>query len=156
MTEADVEIIRQRATEKFPETRPRIISDNGPQCIAKDFKPFLRISDMTRVRTSPYDPQSNGKMKRWNQSIKSECIRPGVPLSVEDAGHLIAQSVTVYNEQRRHGALEYITPLARLQGRQDEIHAARDRKLEQARQQRELTVRSQREKSISLASEKVA
>lgn len=38
MTESDVEIILQRAREKFPKAHPRIISDNGPQFIAKDFK----------------------------------------------------------------------------------------------------------------------
>ena len=89
MTEADVEIVLQRAREQFPEARPRIISDNGPQFIAKDFKEFIRISGMTHVRTSPYYPQSNGKLERWNKSIKSECIRPGVPLSVEDAERLM-------------------------------------------------------------------
>jgi hypothetical protein len=36
-----------------PEARPRIIPDNGPQFIAKDFKEFIRISGMTHVRTSP-------------------------------------------------------------------------------------------------------
>ena len=76
-------------------------------------------------------------MERWNQSIKSECIGPGLPLSLHTAKHPIAWSVAVYNEQRLHSSLGYITPLARLQGRQDEIHAARDRKLEQARRQRE-------------------
>lgn len=147
MTEADVEIVIQRAKERFPEAHPRIISDNGPQFIAKDFKEFIRISGMTHVRTSPYYPQSNGKLERWNKSVKSECIRPGVPLSVEDAERLIAQYVTVYNEQRLHSSLGYITPLARLQGRQNEIHAARDRKLEQARRQREQDARnSSREK----------
>jgi len=148
MTEADVEIVIQRARERFPKAHPRIISDNGPQFIAKDFKEFIRISGMTHVRTSPYYPQSNGKLERWNKSIKSECIRPGVPLSVEDAERLIAQYVTVYNEQRLHSSLGYITPLARLQGRQDEIHTARDRKLEQARRQREQDARnsSSREK----------
>jgi transposase InsO family protein len=137
MKEADVEIVIQRAKERFPEAHPRIISDNGPQFIAKDFKEFIRISGMTHVRTSPYYPQSNGKLERWNKSIKSECIRPGVPLSVEDADRLIAQYVTVYNEQRLHSSLGYITPLARLQGRQAEIHAARDRKLDEARLRRE-------------------
>jgi transposase InsO family protein len=29
MTEADIEIILQRAKERYPEARPRIISDNG-------------------------------------------------------------------------------------------------------------------------------
>ena len=44
MTEADIEIILEGAKEKYPEARPRIISDNGPQFIAKDFKEFIRIS----------------------------------------------------------------------------------------------------------------
>src|SRR5205809_442849 len=56
MTEADIEIILERAKEKYPEAKPRIISDNGPQFIAKDFKEFIRISGMTHVRTSPYYP----------------------------------------------------------------------------------------------------
>jgi len=68
MTEAQVEIILQRAKEKFPNARPGIISDNGPQFIAKDFKEFIKISGMTHVRTSPYYPQSNGKIER--------CINP--------------------------------------------------------------------------------
>ncbi|MCP4600156.1 MAG: transposase family protein, partial [Proteobacteria bacterium] len=62
MTEADVEIIIQRAREMFPGQKPRIISDNGLQFIAKDFKEFIRICGMTHVRTSFYYPQSNGKM----------------------------------------------------------------------------------------------
>jgi transposase InsO family protein len=83
MREADVEVILERAKEKHPEAKPRIISDNGPQFIARDFKEFIRISGMTHVRTSPYYPQSNGKLERWHKSLKSECIRPGTPLSLE-------------------------------------------------------------------------
>ncbi|HXX56272.1 MAG TPA: transposase family protein, partial [Candidatus Nitrosotalea sp.] len=64
MTEADIEIILERAKELHPEARPRIISDNGPQFIAKDFKEFIRASGMTHVRTSPYYPQSNGGTNR--------------------------------------------------------------------------------------------
>src|SRR5262249_30229469 len=43
MTEADVEQIMQRARERFPGVTPRIVSDNGPQFIARDFKEFIRI-----------------------------------------------------------------------------------------------------------------
>ncbi len=53
MEENDVEIILQRAREKFPEAKPRIISDNGPQFIAKDFKEFIRVAGMTHVKTRP-------------------------------------------------------------------------------------------------------
>src|SRR5256886_6676466 len=75
MRETDVEVILQRAKEKYLEAKPRIISDNGPQFIARDFKEFIRISGMTHVRTSPYYPQSNGKIERWHK--RSEERRVG-------------------------------------------------------------------------------
>jgi transposase InsO family protein len=136
MTEGDVEIILQGAREKHPGAKPRIISDNGPQFIARDFKEFIRITGMTHVRISPYYPQSNGKLERWHQSLKTECIRPGTPLTLEDANRLIEQYVAHYNTVRLHSAIGFITPADMLAGRQAEIHAARDRKLEQARQER--------------------
>lgn len=61
MTEADVEIVLQRAREKFPELKPRLISDNGPQFMAKDFKEHIWISGMSQVRTRPFNAQSNGE-----------------------------------------------------------------------------------------------
>jgi transposase InsO family protein len=67
MTEKDVEIILQRARERCPGAAPRVISDNGPQCIARDFKELIRIASMTHVRTSPYYPQSNGKIERLHR-----------------------------------------------------------------------------------------
>jgi putative transposase len=42
-----------------------MISDNGQQFIARDFKEFIRIFGMTHVRTCPFYPQSNGKLGRW-------------------------------------------------------------------------------------------
>jgi putative transposase len=137
MTEADIEIILQRAQEKYPEARPRIISDNGPQFIPKDFKEFIRISGMTHVRTSPYYPQSNGRIERWHKSLKSECIRPGTPLSREEARRLVEGYVEHCNNVRLNSATGYITPKDMLAGRQQELHAERDRKLETARQQRQ-------------------
>ena len=91
---------------------------------------------MTHVRTSPYYPQSNGKIERWHKSLKTECIRPGTPLTPADARRLIQQYVNHYNTVRLHSAIGFVTPHDMLAGRQVEIHAARDRKLEEARQQR--------------------
>jgi len=76
MKEADVEIVIEKAKEAHPNEHPRIISDNGPQFIANDFKEFIRISEMTHVRTSPYYPQSNGKIERMHKTLKQTCIRP--------------------------------------------------------------------------------
>ena len=121
---------------KFPGEMPRIISDNGPQFIAKDFKAFIRICGMTHVRTSPYYPQSNGKLERYHRTIKGECIRPGTPLSLEDARRLVGKYVEHYNQVRLHSAIGYVAPGDKLAGRETEIFAERDRKLDQARQSR--------------------
>jgi hypothetical protein len=96
------------------------------------------ISGMTHVRTSPFYPQSNGKIERWHKSLKGECIRPLTPLTLEDARRLIYSYVDHYNTVRLHSAIGYVTPQDMLAGRQAEIHSARDHKLEQARQQRRL------------------
>ena len=108
MTERDIEIILERAKEKCPTARPRIISDNGPQFIAKDFKEFIRLSGMTHVRTSPFYPQSNGKLERFHKTIKTECIRPGVPLSLDDARRIVEKYIEHYNTVRLHLSLIHI------------------------------------------------
>ena len=136
MTEADVETTLQRAREAFPEAKPRIISDNGPQFVARDFKAFVRMCGMTHVRTSPYYPQSNGKIERWYKTLKQDCIRPQTPLSLADARRIVARFVKEYNEVRLHSAIGYITPRDRLEGRGEQIWAARKRKLAAARQER--------------------
>ena len=84
----------------------------------------MRVAGMRHVRTSPYYPQSNGKIERWHQSLKSECIRPSTPLAAD--------------EVRLHSAIGYVTPNDMLAGRQTAIHSKRDRKLEEAPRQRQL------------------
>jgi len=136
MKESEVEIILQRAREKFPDARARIISDNGPQFIAKDFKEFIKISGMTHVKTSPYYPQSNGKLERYHRTIKSNCIRVNTPLSLDDAQRLVSDFVGHYNNTRLHSAIGYITPKDKLEGRAETILAQRDAKLAAAREAR--------------------
>lgn len=136
MRESDVEIIVQRAREAFAEARPRIISDNGPRFIAKDFKAFIRLCGMTHVTCSPYYPQSNGKVERWHHSLKSECLRPGVPLSLADARRLVGRYVEHYNTVRLHSAIGHVTPKDKLARRDRQILIERDRKLTEARERR--------------------
>ena len=65
-------------------------------------------------------------------------MRPGVPLSIDDAPRLVGRYVDHYNRVRLHSALGYVTPQAKLEGREPQIFAERDRKLEEARRQRQL------------------
>ncbi len=136
MTEAEVECILLRAKEMHPDEKPRVISDNGPQFIAKDFKEFIRLTGMTHVRTSPYYPQSNGKLERYHKTIKGDAIRPGQPASLDEARALVARFVEHYNTVRLHSAIGYITPSDFLAGRGKAIWAERDRRLQAAREVR--------------------
>jgi putative transposase len=145
MTEPDVETILQRAAEKHPNAQPRIISDNGPQFIARDFKEFIRLLGMTHVRTSPYYPQSHGKLERWHGTMKCECIRPAAPASLEEARRLVADYVEHYNHVRLNSAIGYITPADKLNGLAQVIFEERDRKLEAARQRRQQARQAVRE-----------
>lgn len=148
MKESDVELVLQRAREKNPQARPRIISDNGPQFIARDFKEFIRLTGMTHVRTSPYYPQSNGKLERWNQSFKVEGWRPGLVQDEEQARALTAQYVRYYNEERLHSAIGYIAPKDKLAGREQEIWRKRDEQLANAREWRAKQRRGQAVKAL--------
>jgi transposase InsO family protein len=142
MKEFEVETVIQRAREKFPDANPRIISDNGPQFIARDFKEFIRLCGMTHVRTSPYYPQSNGKLERWHKSLKVECIRPACPADVEEARRLIAAFVEHYNHERLHSAIGYVAPADKLNGLEKLIFDERDAKLNAARERRRLARRA--------------
>jgi len=136
MEEQDVEVILQRAKEKYPDARPRIISDNGPQFLAKDFKQFIRLCGMTHVRTSPYYPQSNGKLERFHRTIKGDCLRPACPATLDEARRHVTRYVAHYNQVRLHSAIGYVTPEQKLAGMERDIFDERDRKLAEARQRR--------------------
>lgn len=142
MKESEVELVLQVARERFPDVTPRIITDNGPQFIAKDFKEFIRVTGMSHVRTSPYYPQSNGKIERWNKTLKTTAIRPKTPLTKEQADDVVRDFVDAYNNHRLHSAIGYITPADKMAGKAEAIFAARDAKLEAARE-----VRAQRRKA---------
>ena len=145
MTERDIEVIVQHAFEQHPGAQPRIISDNGPQFIARDFKEFIRLVGINHVRTSPYYPQSNGKLKRWHGSLKRECIRMTSFTSLHEARRLVTTYVDHYKHARLHSALGYITPADKLHGLEEVIFAERDRKLEKARQRRHQARQAARE-----------
>lgn len=138
MKEQDVEILVQRARERFPDARPRIISDNGPQFIANDFRAFIRLSGFTHVRISPGYPQSNGKIERWNRTYKHESLYLKPPTSLEEARALTQRFVDHYNNERLHSAIHYITPKDKLLGRDTLILEQREQKLLAARERRRL------------------
>ena len=91
---------------------------------------------MTHVKTSPYYPQSNGKLERYHRTIKGTCIRVNTPLSLSDAQRLVTDFVYHYNNKRLHSAIGYVTPMDKLEGQAEMILAQRESKLAAAREAR--------------------
>lgn len=136
MEESDVEIVLQRACEKYPNEHPRVISDRGSQFISKEFNAYIWSVGLTHTLISVGYPQSNGKLERFFGTAKRECIRRSSFLSIEDARRIIDEFIAYYNNKRLHSAIDYVAPLDMLLGRKDEILKNRDEKLRKARENR--------------------
>jgi hypothetical protein len=74
-----------------------------------------------------------GDIEHYHRTVKSRCISPITPLSIETARRSVARFFTHYNTTRLNSAIGYVTPLDMLEGRQTSILEARDRKREEAR-----------------------
>jgi transposase InsO family protein len=125
----DVQLTVQKAKEKYPKAKPRIITDNGAQYISKEFKSFIKNIEVTHVKTSVAYPQSNGKIERFHRTISEECLRTKSPISVEDFKEYIASYIDHYNTIRLHASISYLTPEDYLLNRQKEKLEVREQKL---------------------------
>ena len=132
----DIEILMERARSKYPGESPVLITDNGPQFIAKELKVYLKEVGITHRRTRFFYPQSNGKIERFYQTCKNELIRRNSFLTLDDLKTQLDQYIKTYNTQRLHSSIGYITPRDMLLGNQKRIFNTRKRKLELARQER--------------------
>ena len=102
------------------EDRTRLLSDNGAGYVSRAFRDYLRLVGIRHILSAPFHPQTNGKVERYQQSLKKEVnqIPYELPIQLERA---IAEFVEYYNYRRYHKALGNITPADVLNGRKREI-----------------------------------
>jgi len=102
------------------EDRTRLLSDNGSGYVSRTFREYLRLVGIGHILAAPYHPQTNGKVERYQQSLKREVnqLPYELPSQLERA---IADFVDYYNYRRYHKALGNVTPADVLYGRRDEI-----------------------------------
>lgn len=131
MEERDAEAVLQKAKEIYPEAKPRIISDQGSQFRGNDFKKFVTDIEATHVMTSPYYPQSNGKLERFHLTLKEHAYKK-LPLDLEDGKRIVGEMIDYYNRERLHSAIDYVTPEQCLTGQRESIKNERQRKLREA------------------------
>jgi len=133
MEGVNAEILVAEMKEFYPEAKNvRIISDNGSQFISKDFQELLVLLEFSHTFTTANHPQSNGKLERFNRTLKTEHVRRSAYLNYQDACVRMASWIAYYNCERLHGAIWYLTPndvfygrmSARLAGRKEKLHTA--------------------------------
>ena len=102
-----------------------VMTDNGNEFTsytsskAKDthfFETMLKIFHVRHYYTRPYRPQTNGKIERFWKILNNECILcQRTTLSKKELIAELNGFIYRYNYQRRHGSLNYQTPLDKLQ-----------------------------------------
>jgi len=133
MTGINAEILVIETKELYPDAKnPRLISDNGSQFISKDFEELLTFLDFGHTLTSANHPQSNGKLERFNRTLKTEHVRRSAYLNYQDACLRMAGWIAYYNSDRLHSAIWYLTPNDVFYGRTTKRIAERKEKLHTA------------------------
>jgi len=102
------------------ENRTRLLSDNGSGYVSRAFRDYLNLVGIGHILAAPYHPQTNGKVERYQQSLKREVnqLPYELPSQLEQA---IANFVDYYNYRRYHKSLGNVTPADVLYGRREEI-----------------------------------
>jgi len=101
------------------EDRTRLLSDNGAGYVSRAFRDYLNLVGIGHILSAPYHPQTNGKVERYQQSLKREVnqLPYELPSELERA---IAAFVDYYNYRRYHKALGDVTPADVLYGRREQ------------------------------------
>jgi transposase InsO family protein len=102
------------------EDRTRLLSDNGAGYVSRTFREYLCLVGIEHILAAPYHPQTNGKVERYQQSLKREVnqLAYELPSQLELA---IAAFVDYYNYHRYHKALGNVTPADVLYGKREAI-----------------------------------
>ena len=89
--------------------RSRLLSDNGPCCIASELGEWLEAQGMGHARGKPYHPMTQGKNERYHRSMKNQLLLENyyLPGGLETR---IGVSVHYYNHQRYQESLDNPTP----------------------------------------------
>lgn len=114
---------------------PQLVSDNGAQFTAAEFKELVRRFAFEHIRIRTYHPESNGPIERFHRSTR-EALEDVELGNLARAREIIARWVRHYNEERLHAALGYLPPVEFYQGNPAARHTERREKLAKSRSER--------------------
>jgi putative transposase len=106
--------------------RPRLLSDNGASYVATDLAQWLDRQEIDHVRSASYHPQTQGKIERWQRTLKNRILLERYYLP-GDLERQLAAFVAHYNHARYHESLDNLTPADVYFGRAEAVLLERER-----------------------------
>ena len=92
----------------------RVLSDNGPCYVSKDFKACCESLDIKNKRTRPYRPRTNGKAERFIQTILKEWAYQKPYQTSAGRRRALPYWLAHYNRVRLHGGIGHQAPMSRI------------------------------------------
>lgn len=135
MTAAAVRVVIHDALKKTGAS-PQVVTDNGTQFKAKDFKELVRDFELEHIRIRTYHPESNGRIERFHRSTR-EALDEQDLKNLGRARQIIGRWVEFYNMRRLHAGLKYLAPAEYWAGDPQARFEERNEKLDGARKRRE-------------------
>ncbi len=108
---ADIRAVIESALKKYPSSKPRIVTDNGPQFKSKDFRALIKEFSLMDIKTRIRHPESNGKIERFHKTLREEALSEKDLKNKYKACDIIKDWVKYYNNERLHASLNYLRPV---------------------------------------------
>ena len=112
---------------------PTALSDHGVQMAKKSAKQFFKDLGIKQLFARYKTPTDNAWIESWFRILKYDWLRYKDYVSFDQLKTIIRQFVIVYNTQRYHGAIGYVTPEQKHSGQAKEILKARSERKRLAR-----------------------
>lgn len=91
-----------------------VISDNGPAYRSREWAAANTVAGITTLRTKPYRPQTNGKVERYQRTLRDEWGYAKAYRSESVRRAALTSWLHIYNHHRPHTALGGKPPVTRV------------------------------------------
>jgi putative transposase len=115
MTADSISEVVQRAvewtgmTEVPVKDRSRLLTDNGSGYLAHALQDHLSMLSIRHIRCAPHHPQTNGKIERFHETLKSR-VNLLVYTSPDEPRRAIGEFIEFYNHRRYHEGIGNVAP----------------------------------------------
>jgi len=117
------------------EDRTKLLSDHGSGYLARAFEEYLRMLSIRHIYCAPHHPQTNGKIERFHETLKTR-MNLLIYTSPDELRRTMQEFIDYYNHRRYHEAIGNVTPADVYYGRREEILRRREEQKQRTIQER--------------------